>query len=128
MRQCLLRHAHDFGELHLRQAHGLAALGDALAGAPLGGPTSDFNLMWRRERIDAQLWHRPLVGPMVLFVEPASVWVVHMAAGQARFADGSGLPDLQMGDTAILSGGDARGRFAMDGGGDVLLARLQRRG
>jgi hypothetical protein len=38
------------------------------------GPTHDFNLMWRRDRVQAQLWHRPLVGPMVIFVEPHTTW------------------------------------------------------
>src|SRR5690606_28066287 len=32
----------------------------ALVGELVDGPTRDFNLMWRRDAIDAQLWHRPL--------------------------------------------------------------------
>jgi environmental stress-induced protein Ves len=98
-------------------------------GELVDGPTQDFNLMWRRSAIDAQLWHRPLVGPMVMFVEPGSVWAVHLLAGQARFADGSGLPDLASSDTALLvASGDSRERFVLDGGGEVLLVRLQQRG
>ena len=42
----------------------------SVVGELLDGPTHDFNLMWRRERVRAELWHRPLVGPMVLFAEP----------------------------------------------------------
>lgn len=97
---------------------------DAVTGELLGGPTHDFNLMWRRDRFDADLWHRPLVGAMVVFAEPGSCWVVHLLAGQARFADGSGLPDLAQGDTAILRAGDARLRHVLDGGGEALLIRL----
>ena len=98
-------------------------------GELVDGPTQDFNLMWRRDAIDAQLWHRPLVGPMVMFVEPGSVWAVHLLAGQARFADASGLPALAMADTALLvAPGAARERFVLDGGGEVLLVRLQQRG
>ena len=101
----------------------------AVSGDLIDGPTQDFNLMWRREAIDAHLWHRPLVGPMVMFVEPGSVWGVHLLAGQARFADASGLPDLATADTALLvAQHDARERFVLDGGGEVLLVRLQRRG
>lgn len=91
------------------------------------GPTRDFNLMWKRDAIDAQLWHRPLVGTMVVFVDVGEAWAVHVLAGQARFADDSGLGDLGAGDTAILEGGGARRRFVLDGGGEVLLMRLRPR-
>jgi environmental stress-induced protein Ves len=94
-------------------------------GRLVDGPTQDFNLMWRRDAIDAQLWHRPLVGPMVVFVEPGSAWAIHLIAGQARFADHSGLPDLAAADTALLIGRDARQRYVIDGGGEVLVMRLQ---
>jgi len=98
-------------------------------GELVDGPTQDFNLMWRRDAIDAQLWHRPLVGPMVIFVDPGSVWAVHLLAGQARFADASGLPDLSAADTALLvAPGPVRERFVLDGGGEALLVRLQQRG
>lgn len=94
-------------------------------GTLIDGPTQDFNLMWRRDAIDAQLWHRPLVGPMVVFVEPGSTWAVHLIAGQARFVDHSGLPGLAAADTALLVGQDTRQRYVMDGGGEVLVMRLQ---
>lgn len=97
----------------------------AVIGELLDGPTQDFNLMWRRDAIDAQLWHRPLVGPMVIFAEPGTTWAVHLLAGQARFADDSGLPGLNAGDTALLTAGEQRLRHVLDGGGEVLLVRLQ---
>ena len=99
-----------------------------VTGELLDGPTQDFNLMWRREAIDAQLWHRPLVGPMVIFAEPGTTWVVHLLAGQARFADDSGLPDLAAADTALLVAGDTRLRHVIDGGGEALVIRLQQHG
>ena len=57
-----------------------------VTGELIDGPTTDFNLMWRRDAVDAQLWHRPLVGPMVIFIDPGATWVVHLLAGSARFA------------------------------------------
>lgn len=93
-------------------------------GELIDGPTQDFNLMWRRDRYVAELWRRPLVGAMVVFAEPRSTWIVHLLAGHARFADGSGLPDLAMADTAILQAGDSRLRHVLDGGGEALLIRL----
>ena len=97
----------------------------AVTGELVDGPTQDFNLMWRRDAIDAQLWHRPLVGPMVIFAEAGATWAVHLLAGQARFADDSGLPALNAGDTALLVAGSQRLRHVLDGGGEALLVRLQ---
>ena len=97
----------------------------ALTGELVDGTTHDFNLMWRRDRIRADTWHRPLVGPMVIFVEPGSTWVVHLIAGQARFDATSGLPGLAAGDTAVLEAGDDRRRYVLDGGGEALLIRLE---
>jgi environmental stress-induced protein Ves len=99
----------------------------AVTGELLDGPTQDFNLMWRRDLVEAQLWHRPLVGPMVVFAEPGTMWVVHLLAGQARFADESGLPDLAATDTALLRADDTRLRHVLDGAGEALLIRLQQR-
>lgn len=95
-----------------------------VTGELLDGLTHDFNLMWRRERVRAELWHRPLVGPMVIFAEPGHTWAVHLLAGQAHFTDESGLPPLQAGDTAILSAGSQRLRHVLEGGGEALLVRV----
>ena len=97
----------------------------ALTGELVDGTTHDFNLMWRRDRIRTETWHRPLVGPMVIFVEPGSAWVVHLIAGQARFDATSGLPALAAGYTAVLEAGDDRRRYVLDGGGEALLIRLE---
>ena len=96
-----------------------------VTGKLIDGPTHDFNLMWHRDRIHADCWHRPLVGPMVIFVEPGSEWIVFLIAGNARFADASGLSDLSAGDTALLTTGHARQRFVLDGGGEVLVIQVR---
>ena len=98
-----------------------------VVGELVDGPTRDFNLMWRREACDAQLWHRPLVGTMAVFVDPKETWALHLIAGQARFMDDSPLGELGAGDTAILPGQHARRRYVLDGGGDALLIRLVER-
>src|SRR4249919_3708055 len=123
-----LRLRFDDGESHellpphdkLRFAGERAAFGELI-----DGPTRDFNLMWKRDVVDAQLWHRPLVGTMVLFVDIGETWAVHLLAGHARFADDSGLGELDLGDTAILKAGDARQRYVLDGGGEALLIRVR---
>lgn len=96
----------------------------AVSGELVDGRTEDFNLMWRRDAVTTQLWHRPLVGPMVVFVNPGSAWVVHLLAGHAHFAADAGLPQLAMGDTVILAAGESRSRYVLDGGGEALLIRI----
>jgi environmental stress-induced protein Ves len=124
-----LRLRFDDGEVHeLQPPHDrLRFAGERVVrGELLDGPTQDFNLMWRRDAIDAQLWHRPLVGPMVVFAGPGEVWALYLIAGQARFADDSGLPDLAAGDAALLQAGDARLRHVLDGAGELLVVKLAR--
>lgn len=99
----------------------------AVRGELIDGPTHDFNLMWRRDRVRAELWHRPLVGPMVIFVDPGKTWTAHLIAGQAAFEDHSGLPPLAAGDTALLHAGGERLRHVLVGGGEVLLIRIEPR-
>lgn len=122
-----LRLRFDDGELHeLHPPHDkLRFAGErGVHGELVDGTTHDFNLMWRRERVQAQLWHRPLVGPMVIFAEPGQTWAVHLMAGQARFADDTGLPPLAAGDTVVLAAGGERLRAVLEGGGEVLLVRV----
>ena len=124
-----LRLRFDDGELHeLLPPHDkLRFAGErAVHGELIDGTTHDFNLMWRRARVQAQLWHRPLVGPMVIFAEPGQTWAVYLIAGQARFADDTGLPPLAAGDTAVLAAGGQRLRAVLEGGGEVLLVRVAR--
>lgn len=97
-----------------------------MSGELIDGPTHDFNLMWRRDRIDAELWHRPLVGSMVLFVEPDDVWVVHILSGRAMAIDAVNRVDASIGDTLVLRAGPERARFALDGGGELLVIRMRR--
>ena len=96
----------------------------AVSGELLDGPTTDFNLMWRRDLVRAELWHRPLVGPMVLFADPGTTWALHVLGGHAAFDAASGLPALGAGDTALLPGGTGRRRLALDGAGGLLLVRI----
>ncbi len=97
----------------------------AVHGELVDGRTEDFNLMWRRDAVDAALWHRPLVGTMVVFVDPGSTWVVHLLAGSLRVE--GGLPPLAPGDTALLRPDGGRTRYVLDGGGEALLIRIEGR-
>ena len=96
-----------------------------VSGELLEGPTHDFNLMWRRDAVVAELLHRPLVGPMLFFTEPGVTWAIHLLAGQAKFDQASQLPPLWTGDTALLADGEGRGRYALEGGGELLAIKLR---
>ncbi len=94
----------------------------------VAGPTHDFNLIWRRDAIEATVLHRPLVGPMVFFDEPGVDWLLHVLSGQARFKDLARPMHLDTGDSALLRHDtDGPSRLILEGGGEVLLARLARR-
>lgn len=91
---------------------------------PVAGRAVVFNLMWRRNALAADLWRRPLVGPMLFFSGPDETWALYLLAGQARFDEASGLPPLARGDLALLSA-PVRRRFLLDGGGELLAIRLR---
>lgn len=98
------------------------------AGEPVDGRVEAFNLMWRRDAVEATLWHRPLVGSMVVFVDPGTTWAVYLLSG--RMAIGHGLDshaDLMQGDSALLRSDGTRTRHALDGSGEALLVRIRPR-
>lgn len=116
------------GEVHeLQPPHGrLRFAGEReVTGELVDGPTHDFNLMWRRDRVDATLWHRPLVGPMVVFAEPGEAWAIHLVAGHVDFTGDTDLPPLAAGDTAVLQAADMRLRLALDGRGEAFVIRVR---
>lgn len=120
----------DDGEMPLLEPpHGrLRFAGErALVGELVDGPTHDFNLMWRRDAVQAELLHRPLVGPMVFFAGPGMTWALHLLSGEARFDADSGLGLLQAGDTALLAE-PRRTRHLLDGGGELLVIQLKASG
>ncbi len=94
----------------------------------LDGPTTDFNAMVRRDRCTMQVFHRPLVGSMVFFAETGVVWAIHLIAGRATVKSGDELESLNAGDTALLDAGanDVAARSILNGGGDVVLVKVQR--
>lgn len=94
-------------------------------GELLDGRTEDFNLMWRRDAVQATLWHRPLVGTMVVFAEPGTTWALYLVAGEVRFDEETGLPSLAQGDTALLRPEPGRVRYALEGSGEALLVRIE---
>ena len=102
----------------------------ALHAELVAGPTHDFNAIWQRERVAATVLHRPLVGAMVFFAEAGVSWLIHLLRGQATLKDPVAPVLLAQGDSALLEpvpGEASNGRVILDGGGEVLLVRVERR-
>lgn len=97
---------------------------EAISGELVDGLTHDFNLMWRRDQLQAKLLHRPLVGTMLFFSDVDSGWAIHLLSGQAQFEGEDTLPALTAGDTVWLGAG-LRRRYTLSGGGEVLAIRMQ---
>ena len=97
----------------------------ALHAELVNGPTHDFNLIWRRDVLEATLLHRPLVGAMVFFAEPGVTWLVHLIQGQAHVKDLARPLHLAQGDSLLMTHDpDGPSRRILDGGGELLLAKL----
>jgi len=98
-----------------------------LAAELFNGPTQDFNLMWRRERVQATLLHRPLVGPMLFFAEPGVRWLAYLISGRAPVKDRLLPLAMEQGDSVLLE--PERGehnRLIIEGGGELLLVRIDK--
>ena len=91
----------------------------------INGPTHDFNVIWRRDAVQAQVLHRPLVGPMVFFAEAGVRWVIYLLSGQAAFKDQPLPLRLEHGDSAMIEPGESGSRVILDGGGELLLVKFQ---
>jgi len=98
--------------------------GERELGAELfNGPTQDFNLMWRRERVSATLLHRPLVGPMLFFAEAGVRWLAYLISGRAMVKDRLLPMTLEQGDSVLLEPVDHQ-RLVIEGAGELLLVRI----
>jgi environmental stress-induced protein Ves len=97
----------------------------ALEAELISGPTQDFNLMWRPEKVEATLLHRPLVGPMLFFAEPGIRWAAYLLSGRAVFKDQLLPMAMEQGDTALIEPSHGRtNRVILEGGGELLLIRI----
>jgi len=95
---------------------------EELAGELVDGATRDFNLMWRRADLHAELRQRPLAGSIEISCEPQTAWAIHLLTGHVTFEDAA-LPAMQAGDTAWLGAGEQR-RYMLHGSGELLAIRI----
>jgi hypothetical protein len=85
------------------------------------GPTRAFNLMLRDDA-EGELIARPLNGAMLLPPAAKAFWFLHMLAGQARLQADDERLALSQGESTWV---EARGRLRIEGGGEIVLVRLE---
>lgn len=91
----------------------------------LAGPTRDFNVMARRDAVHAEVFARPLVGPMVIFPQAGTEWVVHVFSGHAQARSGAQTFVLDTGSSMLIDfrHGDSA-RVVLDGGAELVLVKF----
>jgi len=94
-------------------------------GALIDGPVRDFNLITRRERVRAEVLHRPLVGTMVFLPLARTTWFVHLAAGRAKLKHADAVTFIEPRESLLLEPDDAKGNCILDGGGDLVLIKFE---
>ena len=116
----------DGRETVLDPPHGRATFaGEDAPHCIVSGRVQVFNLIADRNAVDIDLLHRPLVGPMVFFPEPAVQWLLYLISGRAELPDAARRVLLEQGDALLLTPEpEAPSRLVLSGGGEVLLARI----
>ena len=89
-------------------------------GEPIDGPTRQLNLMWRRDRVRAELSFRRFAEPVPLASDVGEERAVHLITGSAEILGGSTSLLLGPGDTALLGGGVVQERW-IEGAGELIL-------
>lgn len=95
-------------------------------GQLVAGPVRDFNVIVRRATTHADVWHRPLVGPMVFLAEAGVSWFVHVAAGSASIKNRGDGSALEAGDSLLLEPAEGGENIVLTGGGELVLVKLTR--
>jgi environmental stress-induced protein Ves len=109
-----------------RRLHFVAFAGEwRTFGALIDGPVRDFNVIARRERVQADVLHRPLVGTMVF--PPLATWFVYLAAGRATLKHRNENTTLEAGDSLLLEPDAAADNAILDGGGELVLVKFSSR-
>ncbi len=106
-----------------RRLHFVRFSGDAATeGVLVSGAVRDFNVIFRRDAVRADVLHRPLVGPMVFFRD--ATWFVYLADGRADLKCGGEQHALEAGASVLLTPATDAQRAVLNGGGEVVLIKI----
>lgn len=93
-------------------------------GTLIDGPVRDFNVIARRDRVQAEVLHRPLVGTMVF--PPLATWFVYLAAGRATLKHRDAGTTLAQGESLLLEPDANTDNAILEGGGELVLIKFLR--
>jgi len=85
-----------------------------------------FNLIASDKLRGARLLPRPLVGAMVLFDHPHEDWLIYMLSGEAELRYDGERHWLGTAHALLLEGEQHGGRAVLDGGGEIVLVKIER--
>jgi uncharacterized protein len=91
-------------------------------GVLISGAVRDFNVILKRDTFNAEVLHRPLVGPMVFFRD--ATWFVYLVGGQAEAKCGDERYALEAGSSLLLLPEEGGERVVLNGGGEVVLVKF----
>ena len=91
-------------------------------GVLVSGKVRDFNVIYKRDAVRAEVLHRPLVGPMVFFRD--ATWFIHLADGRAEAKCGDELRTMDAGMSLLLERDAGAQRVVLNGGGEVVLVKF----
>lgn len=94
-------------------------------GSLLDGPVRDFNFIARRERVSAEVLHRPLVGTMVFLAQPRITWFIHLATGRGLLRHGESVTHVDARESLLLAPNAAKQNCVLDGGGELVLVKIE---
>ncbi len=118
-----LRFNGDESERLERRLHFVKFAGERRTeGVLLAGKVRDFNVIYRRDAIRAEVLHRPLVGPMVFFRD--ATWFIYLADGRAEAKCGDEQQAMEAGMSLLLEPADGAQRVVLNGGGEVVLVKF----
>jgi environmental stress-induced protein Ves len=94
-------------------------------GVLISGKVRDFNVICKRDAVNAEVLHRPLVGPMVFFRD--ATWFIYVADGSAVAKSGDDTCTLETGASLLLHASADAQRVVLNGGGEVVLVKFATR-
>lgn len=87
------------------------------------GPTRDFNLMWRRALVEAELSLHEHEGESTVFAAAGETLLLHLASGQGRLPDAAGTA-LAAGDTLLMHDDGTRRGLRLEADARLIQVRL----
>lgn len=100
--------------------------------APLGVLDGEFaivfNVMAARSGVEVQVLPRPLVGSMLLFDQSHVEWLIYLISGDATLRIGEQRHWLGEQHALLLQGDGDGSRAVLEGGGEVMLVKIQTTG